>query len=112
MATYEKSSVVKGHHVCKFVWMPVIGQELKTKLEEDNEHDKHAVAVLLDDQIVGHLPRSISRVSRFFLCRGGLIACRVTGKRRHGDGLEVPCVYVYHGLPRIVKKLHKLLDCY
>ena len=46
---YEKSSVVKGHHVYKFVWTPVIGQELKTKLEEHNEHDKHAVAVLLDD---------------------------------------------------------------
>ena len=66
MATYEKSSVVKGHHVYKFVWTPVIGQELKTKLEEDNEHDKHAVAVLLDDQIVGHLPRSISRVPVLF----------------------------------------------
>ena len=58
MVTYEKSSVVKDYHVYKFVWTPVIGQEVKTKLEEDNEHNKHAVAVLLDDQIhvVGHLP--------------------------------------------------------
>ena len=90
MATYEKSSVVKGHHVYKFVWTPVIGQKLNTKLEEDNEHDKHAVAVLLDDQIVGHLPRSISRVSRFFLRRGGAITCRVIANsfRVH---FELPC---------------------
>lgn len=112
MATYEKSSVVKGHHIYKFVWTPVIGEELQTKLEQNNEHDRHAVAVMRDDQIVGHLPRSISRVSRFFLSRGGVIVCRVTGKRRHGDGLEVPCVYVYHGLPKVVKKLQQLLkDC-
>ena len=73
MATYDKSSVVKGHHIYKFVWTPVIGQELNTKLEEDNGQDKHAVAVMLDDQIVGHLPQSISRVSRLFLRCGVLL---------------------------------------
>ena len=48
MATYEKSSVVKGHHIYKFVWTPVIGEELQTKLEQNNEHDRHAVAVMRD----------------------------------------------------------------
>ena len=67
----EISSVVKGHHVYKSIWTPVIEQELNTKAEDSNEHDRHAVAVMLDDRVVGHLPRSISRVSWFFLRRGG-----------------------------------------
>ena len=107
---YEKASVIKGHRVYKSIWMPVIGEELHTKLEKDIEHDKHAVAVILDDCTVGHLPYTISSVSWFFLRCGGVIVCRVTGKRKHGDGREVPCLYVYFGLPRVVKKLHKLLD--
>ena len=57
-------------------------------LEYGNEH---AVAVLNNGGIVGHLPRTISHVSWFFLRRGGHIVCRVTEKRRHDDGVEVPC---------------------
>ena len=40
----------------------MIGEELYTKLEKDNEHDEHAVAVILD----GHLPCTISRVVVLF----------------------------------------------
>ena len=57
---YEKASVVKGHHIYKSVRTPVIGEELHTKLEKDNE--VHAVAVILDGSTVGHLPGTISRV--------------------------------------------------
>ena len=53
---YKKARVVKGYHIYKAVWMPVIGEELHTKLEKDNEH---AVAVILDGCIVGHLLRTI-----------------------------------------------------
>ena len=60
MCRYEKASVVKGHHIYKAVWTPVIGEGLHTKLEENNEH---AVAVILDGRTVCHLPRTISLVS-------------------------------------------------
>ena len=39
--------------------MPVISEELHTKLEEDNKHNEHAVAVIWDSHTVGHLPRTI-----------------------------------------------------
>ena len=45
----------------------MIGEELHTKMEKDNEHDEHTVAVILDSRIVGQLPRTISLVSWFFL---------------------------------------------
>ena len=57
---YEKASVVKEPHVYKSIWMPVICQELQVKPEDDNEHDKHAVSVIMGDRTVGHLPRTIS----------------------------------------------------
>ena len=53
-------SVVRGHHVYKSVWTPVIGEELYLEPEESNEHDKYAVAVRKDGEIVRHVPRSFS----------------------------------------------------
>ena len=41
---YEKASVVKGHHIYKSAWTPVICKELHTKLKMDN----NTVAVILD----------------------------------------------------------------
>ena len=43
---YKKASVVKGHHIYKASWTPVIGEELPAAQAEDrNDHDEHAVAV-------------------------------------------------------------------
>ena len=33
---YEKESVVRGHHVYKAIWTPVIGDELEVRTEDDN----------------------------------------------------------------------------
>ena len=57
---YEKESVVRGHHIYKSVWTPVIGEELSVEREQNNQHDRHAVAVVKDDAIVGHMLRAIS----------------------------------------------------
>ena len=72
-----------------------MGGELPVNCEYSNEHNKHAIAVLNDGEIVGHLPGTISRVSWYFLRRGGRIICRVTGKRTHNVGLEVLCVCLF-----------------
>ena len=76
-------------------------------MEYGNEHDQHTVTVLKDDEIVGHLPCTISDVSWLFLRRGGHIACRVTEKRRHDDGLEVPCVHVYFDMVKTIIHVHE-----
>ena len=90
--SYEKASVVKGHHVYKVIWTPEVGEELPVDCEYSNEH---AITVLKYGEIVSHLLGTILHVSWFFLRRGGHIVCRVTGKRRHDDALEDPCVCVY-----------------
>ena len=39
--SYEKTSVIRGHHIYKSVWIPFIGEELVVEAEDSNEHDEH-----------------------------------------------------------------------
>ena len=94
---FEIESVVRGHNVYKISWTPVIGEELMLEAEDTNEHDEHAVAVMKDGHVVGHVSRTMSKVSWLFFKRGGRIMCRITGKRKLEVGLEVPCIYIYSG---------------
>ena len=109
-ATYTFSSVIRGHHVYKDFWTPYIHEELTVGTEEENSYDRHAVAILKDGEVVGHMPCTISRFSWFFIQRGGSVRAVVTGRRKKGVGLEVPCIYIYSGSSRIIKKLEKLLN--
>ena len=110
-ATWSKTSVVRGHHVYKTIWTPYVGQYLKLSCEEDNEHDDHAICVRKANGIVvGHAPREISRTFWYFLRHGGEIECEITGKRKRGNGLEVPCTYHFTGGKKLVKRLESILS--
>ena len=69
-------SSVRGHHVYKVIWMPVIGEILQVQAEANNEQDAHAVATVLHGVVVGHLPHEISAVAWYFLQHGGRITCK------------------------------------
>lgn len=102
-------SVVRGHHIYKNVWTPVIGEELTVLPEESNTHDPHAV-VVGKGEIVGHVPRELSRVFWHFINHSGEAICVINGNRKHGVGLEVPCVYKLKGKERIIKRMKRLLN--
>ena len=109
-AVYFHESVIRGHHVYKSVWSPVLGEVLCLALEEGNEHDRFAVCVKRGEQIVGHVPRELSSKAWHFLRHGGQSTCEVTGRRKRGNGLEVPCTYRFVAKRRLVKKLEVLLQ--
>ena len=44
-------SVVRGHHIYKSIWTPVLGEELSVEPENGNEHDRYAVSV----KIIGRI---------------------------------------------------------
>ena len=46
-----KESVVRGHHIYKEVWRPVIGQELPVLSEPNNHHDRRVVAIYMDGEV-------------------------------------------------------------
>ena len=109
--TWSKASVIRGHHVSKRFWTPYVGEELLLSCEEGNGHDKHAVAVrtAADGAVVGHAPREMSCVFWFFIRHRGEIQCKVTGKRKLGNNLEVPCTYHFSREKKLVDKLKIVL---
>ena len=58
---------------------------------------------------MGHVPREFSRVFWHFLNHGGKVSCEVTGKRKHGKGLEVPCVYKFLGSEKMIMNMKDVL---
>ena len=68
--------------------------------KEKNPFDRYAIAAMkwlprrLADCTIGHLPREISRVIRFFLLRGGVVSVEIVDKNRRRSpivqgGLEI-----------------------
>ena len=104
--SFRLESVIRGHHVYKTVWTPFLGETLPLGVEGGNSHDSYAVAILKDSEIVGHAPGELSRIFYFFLSHDGSIEAEVTGHRKFGRGLEVPCWYT---LTKYIKRAKKLL---
>ena len=93
----------------KDIWTPMTGEILEVQREPENEHDRRAVCLLKSGTIVGHVPREFSRIFWFFLGRSGRIACEVTGRRKHGKGLKVLCVYTITGQEKMIMKMKEML---
>ena len=47
-----------------------------------------------------------------YLNHGGRAVCEITGHRRKGKGLEVPCMYVFSGSKTLVNRMKKLTEEY
>ena len=84
---YSFKCGLRGFHVYKEVWSPIVGEQLKCCYEINNCYDRHAIAETkrlrgrLADFTVGHLPWEISRATRFFLLGGGVVCAKVIGKK-------------------------------
>ena len=98
----EFQTAIRGHHIYKDVWVPLIGQELICKAdnrEEAKEYDKNAIGVFKTgdpETMVAHLPIELSCLLKYFLeasPENNLIAV-VSGKRKREVGLVVPAKYV------------------
>ena len=108
MADYAMESVIRGHHIYKRIWQPILGEQLTLEREDGNSSDRHAVSVMKDSIIVGHVPRELSRAYWYFIRHGGTMLCEVTGSRQRGVGLEVPCVYKLAGSEKLVQRMKSL----
>ena len=113
METFEMESCVRGYHIYKEIWEAVVGEELQCQRDRVNSSDNYAVSVKREGIIVGHLLRKISCLCALFIRRGGSITCRPTGRRRYSSdlpqgGLEIPCLLLFKGQTKEIKKLVKL----
>ena len=88
------------------IWTPKVSDEIFClKSENKNQHDKFAVAIVLEEQIVGHVPKNLNKIFHEFMkIPNYTIGFKVTGKHvNHGAGygLEIPVQYRF-----IVPKKH------
>ena len=92
---------LRGFHVYKEIWKSIVGELLRCSHERNNIYDRYAIVAnkrlrgRLADSIIGHLPREISRATRFFLLRGGMVHLKVTDENYRRSpliqgGLEIP----------------------
>ena len=98
---FSIDSVVRGYHIYKEIWDADIGSELPCYQESSNSEDRYAVALMDDEHVVGHVPRTISFICHLFLIHSGVILCRVTGPMQYSrdlvqGGAEVPCQYQFY----------------
>ena len=112
---FHLQSCVRGYHVYGEHWSAFLGEELTCQREIGNVLDRYAIAVKKDTgEIVGHVPKKISRICSWFLQHGGTIAAIVTGHRRYSSdlvqgGLEIPCNLRFCGEEKFILKLKKVL---
>ena len=81
------------------------------KTEPDNQHNKYAMKVLKDGEIVGHIPQLFSKTYTLILLSGGCMKVCITGKRenRRREGLEVPYLVTVKVSEHILSKVETII---
>ena len=95
---YDLNSFVRGLYAYMDIWTPKVGGEnFCLNPENENQHDKFAVAIVLEERIVGHVPEKLSKIfHQFMKVPDCAIGSKVTGKRVNretGCGLEISVQY-------------------
>ena len=81
---FQINCASRGYHFYRNTWTPKIGENLEVKQEVGNVYDPFSMVLgakvrgkLTDFDIVGHIPREISRFCHYFINYGGIIEERV-----------------------------------
>ena len=109
----EFSAAVRGYHYYGSIWFPEKEDQLDCSQDFGNVFDVFAIKP--DGKVVGHLPREISRATKFLLDRNAQISVILTSADCRRSllvqvGLEIACKVIVK-LPGTVRN-HLLLDRY
>ena len=106
------TAAARGFHVYKINWKPQEGELLKCAHEVDNPYDMFSMKICKPDsnEIVGHLPMKISRITKFILDRGAVCTIKIRGKHYRRSplvqgGLEIPCEVTISMIGSVVNHL-------
>ena len=78
---YNLDSFVREYPAYMDIWTPKVGDEnFCLKSENENEHNKFAIAIVLGKRRVGHVPKNLSKLfHQFMKIPNCTIGSKVTG---------------------------------
>ena len=95
---FEFTAAVRGFHYYRRFWVLKPSQKLNCFYEHDNPFDEFAIKACKEghEVSVGHLPRKISRATKFFTDRGANITVTLTSNHYRRSplvqgGMEIVC---------------------
>ena len=92
----------RGYHEYRALWTPILHKILPSIHERSNPYDRYAIAArkslpgtLAVESTVGHLPREISRFTRFIMLHGAIVVVKILDTRHRRSplvqgGQEIP----------------------
>ena len=95
------TAAVRGFHFYRRYWQPQEKEKLLCLYESGNAFDRFAIKTVKENgETVGHLPREISRVTKYFLDRGITMHCELSSQHYRRSplvqgGLEIQCQVVF-----------------
>ena len=100
MESHTFTAAVRGYHFYRRYWRPQENEKLICLHEPGNAFDRFAIKTVKENgEIVGHLPKEISRITKYYLDRGASMYCRLSSQHYRRSplvqgGLEIQCELV------------------
>lgn len=93
----EFTAAARGFHVYRDVWLQSVNETMKCFHENGDANDVFAIKCVKGDLTVGHLPREISKPTKYILLRVATVKATITSDRYRKSplfqgGVEIRCV--------------------
>lgn len=109
MEVHTFTAAVRGFHYYRRFWKPKENEKLDCMHEPGNVFDRFAIKTMDErGETVGHLPKEISRVTKYFLDRGFSMYCKLTSRHYRRSplvqgGLEIKCEVVINSCSTVLQ---------
>ena len=81
MEIHSFTAAVRGFHYYRRFWRPKENEKLDCLHEPGNAFDRFAIKTVNEKgEIVGHLPKEISRATKYLLDRGFTMYCKLSSR--------------------------------
>ena len=97
MESHAFTAAVTGYHYYRRFWRPKENKKLICLHEPGNIFVRFAIKTISENgEIAGHLPKEISRITKYFLERGASMYCTLSSEHYRRSplvqgGLEIEC---------------------
>ena len=101
---FSAACCIRGYHIYNWAqWTAEIGSIFRSEPENRPGalvEDRYAIAIISNNQTVGHVPKFLSKLTFFFLKHGGTLTVKVMGEKRYSfdlaeGGMEIPAEFIH-----------------